>query len=161
MPWPGLLTEQRSGASSDSTMSHCRDLLVTCCLSADDEARSLEMRLAGNAAFRAGQLQEALDCYWKAIALNPEDSSLFSYISLVYAKMGNSLQVSYHHRDWSPAWIDLHMCCPVTCTYCYYHDYAVLACLKALYSCTAALVLCGFNCCCCFCCRPCMLLRSR
>eukprot|EP00878_Enallax_costatus_P035971 GHUV01040237.1.p1 GENE.GHUV01040237.1~~GHUV01040237.1.p1 ORF type:complete len:690 (+),score=95.53 GHUV01040237.1:319-2388(+) len=61
----------------------------------DDEDHSLELRLDGNGAFRGGELQKALDCYWKAIALNPEDSSLYNNISLVYAKMGDSLQALY------------------------------------------------------------------
>eukprot|EP00878_Enallax_costatus_P023170 GHUV01024634.1.p1 GENE.GHUV01024634.1~~GHUV01024634.1.p1 ORF type:complete len:320 (+),score=51.49 GHUV01024634.1:1096-2055(+) len=53
----------------------------------DDEARSTELRLLGNFAFKDGRLQEALQHYWKAVALNPQDASLSNNISLAYTKL--------------------------------------------------------------------------
>jgi hypothetical protein len=62
-------------------------------LQAEDEARSLELRQQGNAAFKQGELHQALAWHWQAVALNPGDSALLNNISLACLKQGDVQQV--------------------------------------------------------------------
>lgn len=54
-----------------------------------DVVRAEQLRLAGNAAFKAGQLRQALSQYKAAAALNPSDTLLYNNISLVLLKQGH------------------------------------------------------------------------
>jgi Flp pilus assembly protein TadD len=67
--------------------------LATVFLQADDEARSLELRQQGNAAFKQGELHQALAWYWQAITLNPGDTAVLNNISLACLKQGDVQQV--------------------------------------------------------------------
>lgn len=68
---------------------------MLCCvvISVAEEAKSAALRARGNAAFKAGQLQEALDLYWEAVLSNPQDYALFNNISLAALRLGDLKQV--------------------------------------------------------------------
>jgi hypothetical protein len=53
----------------------------------------LELRQAGNAAFKEGRLSEALRLYYQAAGHNPQDYALFNNISLVALKNADPHQV--------------------------------------------------------------------
>lgn len=63
---------------------------------AAEETRSAALRAQGNAAFKAGQLQEALDLHWEAVKANPQDHALFNNISLAALRLGDAKQVCVH-----------------------------------------------------------------
>jgi hypothetical protein len=67
--------------------------LATVSLQAEDEARSVELRQQGNAAFTQGELHQALAWYWQAVALNPGDTAVLNNISLACFKQGDVQQV--------------------------------------------------------------------
>lgn len=52
----------------------------------------MELRQAGNTAFKEGRLPEALRLYYEAAGHNPQDYALFNNISLVAVKMGETHQ---------------------------------------------------------------------
>ncbi|KAF6250689.1 hypothetical protein COO60DRAFT_1646284 [Scenedesmus sp. NREL 46B-D3] len=64
----------------------------------EDEARSLELRQQGNAAFKQGKLHQALAYYWQAAALHPGDTALLNNISLACFKQGN-IQQALHSAE--------------------------------------------------------------
>jgi tetratricopeptide (TPR) repeat protein len=68
---------------------------VLCCvdIATAEEAKSAALRARGNAAFKAGQLQEALDLYWEAVIFNPQDHALLNNISLAALRLGDLKQV--------------------------------------------------------------------
>lgn len=68
---------------------------MLCCvdIAAAEEAKSAALRARGNAAFKAGQLQEALDLYWEAVMFNPQDHALLNNISLAALRLGDLKQV--------------------------------------------------------------------
>jgi hypothetical protein len=45
--------------------------VVMTCLHAEEEAPAVGLKQQGNDAFKAGQLQQALDFYWQAVTHNP------------------------------------------------------------------------------------------
>lgn len=62
-------------------------------LQAEDAARALELRQQSNAAFKQGELHQALAWYWQAAAINPGDAALLNNISLACLKQGGLCQV--------------------------------------------------------------------
>lgn len=59
-----------------------------------------ELRRAGNAAYKAGALQEALNLYKAAAWVNPSDHLLYNNISLVQLKLGRVSEVSCCPGAW-------------------------------------------------------------
>jgi hypothetical protein len=75
-------------------MSPFQSLVLTRpCLHAARAAATESLRLKGNAAFKAGQLLEALLHYKAAVALDPCNPLLYNNISLVQLKMGKVTEV--------------------------------------------------------------------
>jgi tetratricopeptide (TPR) repeat protein len=72
--------------------------LLTCTvhaavLTAEQEAQADGLRQQVNEAFKAGQYQQAIDCYWQAVSHNPQDYALYNNISLAALKLGDIEQV--------------------------------------------------------------------
>lgn len=63
------------------------------CLPAAEEATSLQLRQAGNTAFKEGRLSEALLLYYQAASHNSQDHALFNNISFAALKNGDPHQV--------------------------------------------------------------------
>lgn len=65
----------------------------------------MDLRQQGNDAFKAGQLQQALNYYWQAVEHNPQDYALFNNISLVALKMGDPKQVRANCAHAAGCWV--------------------------------------------------------
>uniref|UniRef100_A0A383WI69 C2H2-type domain-containing protein n=1 Tax=Tetradesmus obliquus TaxID=3088 RepID=A0A383WI69_TETOB len=65
------------------SLEHTRDVTAVA------QVKAEQMRLAGNAAYKAGQLQEALQHYTAAAWVHPSDPLLYNNSSLVQLKLGH------------------------------------------------------------------------
>lgn len=77
----------------------CAAVLWCRVVAAAEESQALGLRQKGNDAFKAGQLQQALDFYWQAVSHNPQDYALFNNISLVALKKGDVKQVGVSNHS--------------------------------------------------------------
>eukprot|EP00883_Tetradesmus_obliquus_P008798 jgi/Sobl393_1/19530/SZX74190.1 len=86
----GLQPQHSPGASMSFMMMST--LGPTIAMLTKDAARALELRQQGNAAFKQGELHQALAWYWQAAAINPGDAALLNNISLACLKQGDLCQ---------------------------------------------------------------------
>ena len=59
-----------------------------------DESAAAALRERGNTSFKGGEYEAAVEHYWAAARLNPQEPALFNNLSLAYLKMGDAKRVS-------------------------------------------------------------------
>lgn len=81
-------------------------MAAACCVRAVAKAEAEQGRLLGNAAYKAGQLQEALN--FSAAQAHPGDHLLLNNISLVQLKMGHVTEVRLRLPWYLCCWCSTH-----------------------------------------------------